>query len=75
MLGAVQRLWRGGVMAFCISRIEMLALRKLHLVSRALASKLSGTASLEQDTLAKALGDVLDRYEIEAAKTQPGGEG
>ena len=57
-----------GVMGFCIEPIEILALRKLALVSKALAVKLGGQAGREQDCLAQTLVDLLDRYEIEAAK-------
>ena len=52
---------------FKIEPIEIFALRKLELVSKALATKLSGTAGREQRCLADTLGDVLDRYEIEQA--------
>jgi len=55
-------------MSFHIDRIEIIALRKLELVSKVLATKLSGTAGREQKCLADCLGQVLDRYEIEAAK-------
>lgn len=54
-------------MSFEIRRIEILALRKLELVSKALATKLSGEAGREQQCLANTLGTVLDRYEIEVA--------
>lgn len=57
-------------MAFHIEQIEVLALRKLELVSKALATKLSGEAGREQKCLADCLGQVLDRYEIEALKTK-----
>ena len=53
---------------FQISAIELLALRKLELVSKALATKLTGDASREQECLARTLGDVLDRYQIHAAR-------
>ena len=52
---------------FRIEPIELLALRKLLLVSRALAKKLGGMAGVEQNALAQCLADVLDRYEIEVA--------
>lgn len=56
-------------MAFKISPIEMLALKKLELVSQALATKLSYSAGLEQKCLADTLRDVLTRYQIEEAKS------
>ena len=56
---------------FRISPIEILALRKLELVAKALALKLGDyRAAREQAALAQALGDVLDRYEIHAG-TEP----
>lgn len=58
-------------MAFRIQPIEIIALRKLALVSKCLATKLTGQASREQECLANVLVDVLDRYEIEAAKPTP----
>ena len=62
-------------MPFKIEPIEMMALRKLLLVSKALATKLSYAAGCEQKVLADTLGNVLDRYEIEAAQEpQEGGE-
>lgn len=53
---------------FEMSPLEILALRKLELVSKTLATKLPMPASVEQRCLADVLTDVLDRYEIEAAK-------
>lgn len=53
---------------FKIEPIEILALRKLELVSKALATKLGGASGREQKCLADVLTDVLDRYEIEAAR-------
>lgn len=52
-----------GVPVFKIETIELVALRKLHLVSKVLATKLSGTAAIEQECLADCLAEVLDRYE------------
>lgn len=54
-----------------IEHIEVVALRKLELVSKALATKLTGMAAKEQQCLAGVLGDVLDRIEIAAAREQP----
>lgn len=51
-----------------ISGIEIVALKKLSLVSHALAQKLGGPAALEQTTLANTLDDVVRRIEIEASK-------
>ncbi len=53
---------------FHISPIELIALKKLSLVSKALATRLTGAAAREQDCLATVLREVIDRYEIEAAK-------
>ena len=58
-----------------ISPIEIIALRKLALVSKALATKLGGTAGREQDCLAQVLVDVLDRCEVAAAERSPDREG
>jgi len=49
--------------AFRIETIELIALRKLLIVSKALATKLGGRAAIEQRALADTLGRVLDRYE------------
>ena len=49
--------------------IELLALKKLSLVSHALAGMCSSpTNSLEQRTLAQTLDDVIRRIELAAAK-------
>jgi len=50
-----------------VSGIEVLCLQKLSLVSHALASKLTLSARLEQETLARTLDDVLRRIQIAAA--------
>ena len=52
-----------------ITPIEILALNKLYIVSKALAQKLGGSAGREQDCLADTLRDVLTRYEI--ARVEP----
>lgn len=52
-------------MTFRIEPIEFIALRKLELVSKVLATKLSDGAGQEQQCLADTLGKVLDRWEIE----------
>lgn len=52
---------------FEIQPIEILAMRKLALVSKALASTLSYGPQHELGALNKVLTDVLDRYEIEVA--------
>lgn len=59
-------------MAFVIDPIELVALRKLELVSKTLATVLKGEAGREQKCLAGVLGDVLDRYQIEDAKPANG---
>jgi hypothetical protein len=51
-----------------VSFIEVVALKKLSLVSHMLATKLSGSAMREQDCLAKTLDDVIRRIEIAAAQ-------
>lgn len=48
--------------------IELVALKKLSLVSHALASKLDYRASEEQKTLATVLDDVIRRIELAAAQ-------
>lgn len=59
-------------MTFRIRKPEIVALRKLALVSKALALQLKGTDRVKQSHLAQTLVDVLDRYEIETAKAEPG---
>ena len=51
-----------------VHEIELLALKKLSLVSHALASKLDYRAQQEQKTLATVLDDVIRRIELAAAK-------
>lgn len=51
-----------------VQPIELIALKKLSLVSHALASKLDYRASEEQKTLATVLDDVIRRIELAAAK-------
>lgn len=51
-----------------INGIELLALKKLSLVSHALAQKIGGTAGEEQKCLATVLDDVIRQVEINAAK-------
>ena len=48
--------------------IELVALKKLSLVSHALAQKLGGSAGDEQKCLASVLDDVIRQIEINAAK-------
>ena len=50
-----------------ISGIEIVALKKLSLVSHALASKLTGGAGREQTCLASVLDDVIRRVELSLA--------
>jgi hypothetical protein len=52
-----------------ISGIEILALKKLSLVSHALADKIGGSAGREQAVLVKTLDDLLRQIEIKAALT------
>ena len=49
-----------------ITGIEILALKKLSLVSHALAAKIGGPAGQEQTCLAKTLDDLLRQIEIKA---------
>ena len=51
-----------------VSGIEVVALKKLSLVSHALAERLSFTARQEQECLAKTLDDVIRRIEIADAR-------
>lgn len=46
--------------------IEIIALKKLSLVSHALAEKIGGTAGREQTTLAKTLDDLIRQIELKA---------
>jgi hypothetical protein len=50
--------------AISISGIEIIALKKLSLVSHALAEKIGGEAGREQTCLAKTLDDVIRRIEL-----------
>ena len=50
------------------SGIELVALKKLSLVSHALAQKIGGSAGEEQKCLATVLDDVIRQIEINAAK-------
>lgn len=54
--------------AISISGIEILALKKLSLVSHALADKIGGSAGREQQTLAKTLDDLIRQIEIKSAR-------
>lgn len=51
-----------------INGLEVLALKKLSLVSHALAEKIDGMAGREQKMLANTLDDVVRRIELAAAK-------
>lgn len=53
--------------AISVSGIEIIALKKLSLVSHALAEKIGGGAGREQQTLAKTLDDVIRRLELAGA--------
>lgn len=46
--------------------IEIIALKKLSLVSHALAEKIGGSAGREQTTLAKTLDDLIRQIEMKA---------
>lgn len=48
--------------------IEIIALKKLSLVSHALAEKIGGRAGEEQAVLAKVLDDTIRKIELSAAK-------
>lgn len=53
-----------------VTGIELLALKKLSLVSHALAQKISGRAGEEQKCLATVLDDVIRQIEINAASSR-----
>lgn len=53
--------------AISVTGIELLCLKKLSLVSHALAQKLGGSSGQEQATLAKTLDDVIRRIQLAAA--------
>lgn len=55
--------------AININGLELVALKKLSLVSHALASKLDYKSSEEQKTLATVLDDVIRRIELASAGT------
>lgn len=50
--------------AISIRGIDVIALKKLSLVSHALAQKIGGVAGMEQKTLADTLDDLLRQIEI-----------
>ena len=52
--------------AVSLMGIEIIALKKLTLVSYALAEKLSGSAGSEQKALAKCLEDLVRQIELKA---------
>ena len=51
-----------------VEPVELVALKKLSLVSHALASRLDSQAGCEQTTLASVLDDVIRRIELAAIK-------
>ena len=53
--------------AVSLNGIELVALKKLSLVSHALAQKIGGRAGDEQKCLAGVLDDVIRQFEIGAA--------
>ncbi|WP_257164634.1 hypothetical protein [Bradyrhizobium sp. SRS-191] len=53
--------------AISITGIDIVALKKLAIVSHALAGKIGGTAGLEQKALAGTLDDLLRQIEINTA--------
>jgi len=52
--------------AISITGIEILALKKLTLVSYALARRLGGAGGREQETLAKTLDDLVRQIELKS---------
>lgn len=59
--------------SIAISGLELAALKKLSLVSHALAGKIGGSAGKEQQCLAQVLDDVIRRIEL-APPTSTGGD-
>jgi len=59
--------------AIKITGIELVALKKLSLVSHALAQKIGGSAGDEQECLADVLDGVIRQFEIGAALTEATG--
>lgn len=53
--------------AISVNGLDMMALKKLSLVSHALAQKIGGHAGREQQTLAGVLDDVIRKIELAAA--------
>lgn len=51
-----------------VQHIDLLALKKLSLVSHALAEKIGGMAGREQTTLATVLDDTIRKIELAAAR-------
>jgi len=62
------RLFDSATVAISVTGIEIVALKKLSLVSHALAQRIEGEAGREQECLAKTLDDVLRRIELAAAR-------
>lgn len=54
-----------------ISQIELLALKKLAVISGALAKSISGQASVEQMALTRVLIEVVNRAEVSNATDLP----
>jgi hypothetical protein len=53
-----------------VSGLEIMALKKLSLVSHALAQKMGGQHEQEQKALATTLDDLIRQIEIKAASTR-----
>lgn len=51
-----------------VTGLDVIALKKLSLVSHALAEKIGGSAAHEQSTLAGVLDDIIRQIELSAAK-------
>lgn len=54
--------------AISVTGLDVLCLKKLSLVSHALADKIGGSAGLEQTALAGVLDEVIRKVELAAAK-------
>lgn len=61
-------LFETATVSISINGLEMLALKKLSLVSHALAEKIDGGAGREQKMLANTLDDVIRRIDLAVAK-------
>jgi len=69
MLGVIEK----ATVTITVSGMDIIALKKLSLVSHALSRRLDGQAGREQTTLANTLDDVIRNIELAVHGPQTGG--